>query len=138
MKNHQLAMAYLNQAAEILHEVEEARQRRVWNWSVRRSQEVVELSLKAALRLAGIEVPHLHDVGVLLKEHRQKFPPAFEQEIERMLSISRRLRREREISFYGDEELGLPPQELYTEEDAHLAWDEARYVFQTCQKLISG
>jgi len=45
MKNHQLAMAYLNQAAEILHEVEEARQRRVWNWSVRRSQEVVELSL---------------------------------------------------------------------------------------------
>lgn len=136
MKNHQLASAYLAQAAEVLHEVEGAYQRQVWNLSVRRAQEVVEPSLKAALRLVGVEIPHLHDVGVLLKEHQQKFPPAFAQEIERLLSISRRLRREREISFYGDEELGVPPQELYTEADARAALEEARYVLHTCRALL--
>ncbi|RMF38472.1 MAG: HEPN domain-containing protein, partial [Chloroflexi bacterium] len=69
MTNHEMAESYLAQAKEILLEVERAYRRGVWNLAVRRAQEVVELSLKAALRLVGVEVPHIHDVGVLLKDH---------------------------------------------------------------------
>lgn len=137
MKNQQLASAYLMQASEILQEIENACQREVWNLAVRRAQEVVELSLKAALRSVGVEIPRLHDVGIVLKEHRHKFPPAFEREIEHMASISRRLRREREASFYGDEETGASPQELYSEEDARSAMEDARHVFETCRKLLT-
>ncbi len=53
-------------------------------------------------------------------------------------SISRCLRREREASFYGDEETGASPQELYSEEEARSAMEDARHVFETCWKLLAG
>lgn len=106
MTNHEMAESYLTQAGEILLEAEGMYQRGVWNLVVRRSQEVVELALKAALRAVGIEVPRIHDVGLVLKDHQEKFPATFRSEINYLASISRRLRRERESSFYGDEELG--------------------------------
>jgi hypothetical protein len=34
------------------------------------------------------------------------------------VSVSRRLRQEREISFYGNEEIGAPPERLYSADDA--------------------
>ncbi len=136
MTNHEMAESYLAQAKEILLEVERAYRRGVWNLAVRRAQEVVELSLKAALRLVGVEVPHIHDVGVLLKDHWEKFPATFQQEVDRMAAISRRLRREREASFYGDEATGAPPQRLYARADAHTALEEARYIWEQCQRLL--
>lgn len=136
MTNQEMAESYLAQAREILHEVEGAYDRGVWNLAVRRAQEVVELALKAALRLVGVEVPHIHDVGILLKDHREKFPEAFRGEIDRLASISRRLRREREASFYGDEEIGAPPQQLYVEADARTALEDARYVLERSQQLL--
>lgn len=137
MTNRGMAEAYLAQADEILLEAERAFQRGVWNLTIRRSQEVVEMALKAALRLVGIEVPWIHDVGVLLKDYREKFPEAFREEIDRLASISRRLRREREASFYGDEEIGAPPQKLYAEADARSAFDDASYVLPFCRRLVS-
>jgi HEPN domain-containing protein len=134
--NDEMARAYLAQAEEILLEAENAHGRAVWNLVVRRAQEAVELALKAALRGAGIEVPRVHDVGVFLKEQRAKFPEAFRAEIERLASISRRLRREREVSFYGDEEAGAAPQQLYAEPDARMAPDDAGYVLEQCRRLI--
>jgi HEPN domain-containing protein len=136
MTNREMAQSYLAQAEEILQEVESVYRRGAWNLVVRRSQEVVELALKAALRAVGVEVPHIHDVGIILKDHREKFPEPFRQEIDRIASISRRLRREREVSFYGDEQIGAPPQRLYVEADARMALEDARYVWEHCQKLV--
>lgn len=136
MTNDEMARAYLAQAEEILLEAENAHGRGVWNLVVRRAQEAVELALKAALRGAGIEVPRVHDVGVFLKEQHAKFPEAFRTEIERLASISRRLRREREVSFYGDEEVGAAPQQLYAEPDARMALDDAGYVLEQCRRLF--
>lgn len=51
-------------------------------------------------------------------------------------SISRLLRAEREISFYGDEQSGVPPESLYTREDALEALSKAQEVLSECQKLI--
>lgn len=138
MTNREMAASYLAQAGEIFLEAESLRRRGAWNLVVRRSQEVVELALKAALRAAGVEVPQIHDVGIILKDHRGKFPEAFRKEIDRLASISRRLRREREVSFYGDEETGAPPQRLYTEDEARLAVTEAGSVLDRCRELLQG
>ncbi|MFQ5827566.1 MAG: HEPN domain-containing protein [Candidatus Methylomirabilia bacterium] len=138
MTNREMAEGLLTQAGDILLEAEGLHRRGVWNLVVRRSQEVVELALKAALRIAGVEVPRIHDVGIILKDHREKFPEPFGKEIDRVASISRRLRREREVSFYGDEETGAPPQRLYTEDEARVAVEEAGSVLDRCRELLRG
>jgi HEPN domain-containing protein len=71
-----------------------------------------------------------------LKDHEAKFPESFRQEFERMVSISRRLRREREASFYGDEETGSPPHRLYTQDDTRQALQKAGLVFERCRGLM--
>ncbi|MCX7680608.1 MAG: HEPN domain-containing protein [Anaerolineae bacterium] len=135
MTNEEMAQAYLEQALEILIEAESFYRRGVWNLVMRRAQEAVEMALKAALRGMGVEVPRTHDVGLWLREYREKFPPGFAQDIDRLAAISRRLRREREVSFYGDEEVGAPPQAIYTQTDAQEALEEAEWVVGRCRDL---
>lgn len=113
MTNRTAARALLNQATVVLEEARSLRQRGAWNLVVRRCQEVVELCLKAALRAAGVEVPRLHDVGATLRAHAARFPDRLRQEVTELAAISRRLARERELAFYGDEETDTPPQDLY-------------------------
>ncbi len=55
MTSEGMAAAYMAQATEIFVEAEGARQRGVWNLVVRRSQEIVERALKAALRAIGVD-----------------------------------------------------------------------------------
>lgn len=137
MTNEEMARAYWDQAAEILREAENLYRRGVWNLVVRRAQEVVELALKGALRWVGVEVPRAHEVGIWLREHRHKFPEDFQREVDRLASISRRLRREREVSFYGDEEIGVPPQALYSEADARESLQDATWVLE-CSRRVAG
>lgn len=73
-----------------------------------------------------------------MKDHATKYPESFWGEIDRLAAISRRLRREREASFYGDEETGTPPQRLYTEDDARSAIQEAGLVLARCRDLLES
>lgn len=125
MTNTEFSASYLNTAKEILQEAESFFQKEIWHLVVRRSQECVELCLKSLLRGAGIEVPHLHDVGTLFKKHSDRFP---QWPIDRLVSISRRLREEREISFYGDDVTETPPEELYDKVDADQALQDAHWL----------
>ncbi|MGH9341364.1 MAG: hypothetical protein ACRD1R_17700 [Acidobacteriota bacterium] len=59
-----------------------------------------------------MEIPKVHDVGSFLKRNRERFQGEIEQKIDHLASITRRLRQEREVSFYGDEETGVPAEEL--------------------------
>lgn len=135
MTSREMAEGLLAQAAEILGEAQDLFRRGAWSLVVRRSQEVVELALKAALRTAGLEVPKLHDVGTFLKGHRDRFPAAMQARLDTLAAISERLRKEREKALYGDEEEGVPPQALYTEAHARVALDEAQLVLDLCQRL---
>jgi HEPN domain-containing protein len=130
-----MAESYLRQAEERLKHAKEALGSN-HPYVIRQSQEAVELSLKAALRTVGIEPPKFHDVGPILRENRGHFPEWFKEEIDKMATISRVLRREREPSMYGDEELSLSPDELYTLEDAKTAIDGCEFVFKNCKKLL--
>ena len=126
----------ISRAQVILSEAEFLQERRAWNMVVRRSQEVVELALKAALLWARIEVPRIHDVGPLLRQYADRYPTQFQRRIAHLASISRMLRAEREISFYGDEQSGAPPESLYTPEDAKDALSKAEMVLSACKELI--
>jgi HEPN domain-containing protein len=131
-----MARSYLRQARDILGEAERHHQAKRWHLAVRRSQETVELALKALLRASGIEVPHVHDVGVFLLDYERRLPPAAVPHLDRLVSVSRRLRQEREISFYGDEETGAPPDRLYTASDGDDALREARFVVELCGECV--
>lgn len=136
MNNHTAARANLQRAQRILEEAQLLCERGAWNLVVRRSQEVVELALKAALWWAGVDVPRLHDVGAVLRQQSHRFPASFAGHIPQLASISRSLSAERERSFYGDEVLNLPPEELYFEHDARDALERAGFVLEVCRHLI--
>lgn len=99
MTNHEFAGAYFDQARSIYGELLEHYEKQEWNLVVRRAQESVELILKGFLREAGIEVPRVHDVGNILKKEQKKISSKLVKELPRIISISRRLRQERETSF---------------------------------------
>jgi len=130
--SEEIARSHLRQARLILAEAERYQRDGVWHLAVRRSQESVELALKGLLRGAGLEVPHVHDVSPFLVEHAARLPGALTPQLDRLVSVSRRLRREREVSFYGDEESGAAPDRLYTRGDADDAVRDARLVVDLC------
>lgn len=124
------------QALERLRHSEEALERENYPYVVRQCQEAVELLLKAALRLVGVEPPKWHDVGAVLRREAGRFPSWFRDEVPKLARISRKLRREREPAMYGDEESGLSPSELYDKEDAKEAFQWAKQTFQLVSKLF--
>ena len=137
MNNIEMARSYLRQAEERIKHAEEALKTGNYAYTIRQSQEPVELALKGALRLLAIEPPKWHDVGPVLKRHRELFPRWFRDRIDDVASISRKLRREREPSMYGDEETGTPPDQLYSLLDAEESVRYAREVLDLCLRLLA-
>lgn len=86
---------------------------------VREAQEIVELALKGMLRAIGVDPPKWHDVGTILVEYRNKFPPAVAADFDALAAISLRLRRDREAAFYGD--IDLIPEHVFDRDAAERA-----------------
>jgi HEPN domain-containing protein len=84
--------------------------------AVREAQEAAELALKSLIRRAGHAVPFTHEVSACLKAIRDDLPQAVQGKLERLCEISKDLRRDRELSFYGSED--ITPSEFYEEKDA--------------------
>lgn len=137
MNSLELAKSNLRQAEERIRHAKEAVEEGNYPFVVRQCQEAVELALKASLRLAGIEPPKWHDVGPILKRERDKFPKWFQEKIDELASMSRSLRKECELAMYGDEETGVPPEELYIRSDAEYALNVAETVLSSVNRLLS-
>ncbi|MCD6399460.1 HEPN domain-containing protein [candidate division WOR-3 bacterium] len=101
---------------------------------IRESQELVELACKAILRQIGIEPPKWHDVGKLIIEYKERLPKEAKKDVKKIAEISHWLRKERELSFYGD--IDFIPTEEYTREDAKKAMSDARFVVKVAKKVI--
>jgi len=84
----------------------------------------------------GVEPPKWHDVGPVLRREQGRFPAWFREHMDELISISRSLRKERELAMYGDEESGIPPEELYTRVDAEYALNSAKMVLSLVEKLL--
>jgi HEPN domain-containing protein len=136
MTNEEMAASALRIASRIFEEAKRYQTEGTWNLAIRRCQEAVELSLKGLLRLLGLEVPKVHDVSGFLRRYSDRLPLPIAENLNRIARISRTLREEREISFYGDESAGFAPEELYTKEDADKALDDAGFVLALCRGAI--
>lgn len=134
MNNTTLALSYLKKADVRLDVLDLLYKKKAFSDVIREAQEIVELSLKSMLRSVGIEPPKIHDVGGLLLEHKDKFPKAVSRRLERLALISKILRKERELAFYGD--IDFIPTEEYTDRDARKAIKDARFVVATTKSLV--
>ena len=127
MQNRTLAVDYVRRAESRLRALDVLYEDGSWADVVRESQEVVELALKGLLRAVGVAPPRVHDVADVLAAERVRLPDALgDDDVARLAAASRDLRRDRELAFYGAED--LTPSDFYKEPDAAEARDAARFV----------
>lgn len=126
MRNRTLAADHVRRAAARLGALDALYQAGSWADVVRESQEVVELALKGFLRASGVDPPRIHDVADVLEAERDRLPASIATDLPHLAAASRRLRRDRELAFYGAED--LTPSEFYRREDAEEARRAARFV----------
>lgn len=100
---------------------------------VREAQELVELALKAMLRTVGVEPPKLHEVGDLLVQHADRFPEDIRSALPRAADVSKALRKDRELAFYGAVDF-IPTLE-YTETHSRAAYDGAAWILSLARDV---
>jgi len=132
--NDALAGDYLKRSGHRLKALEVLFQEQSWADVVRESQELVEITLKALLRACRIEVPRIHDVSPLLEENMERLPAGIGEQVPALVRISRTLRRDRELAFYGSED--LTPSEFYHRDDAESAFASAQFVYAEVSKAM--
>jgi HEPN domain-containing protein len=130
----ELARSYLEKARLRLRVLDLLVEEGGWSDVVREAQELVELALKAALRLIGVDPPRWHDVGPVLVEHAEAYPEWFRARLGELAEVSRWLRREREFAFYG--EVDLIPTQAYGPDAAERARRDARLVYECVARLL--
>ena len=131
MKNEALALDYLLRANGRLKAVEALFGESLWADVVRESQELVELALKGLLRFFQIEVPRIHDVSEVLEQNRDRFPAVIQESLAELVDISQNLRRDRELAFYGSED--VTPHSFYKKKHAQAAQESAAKVVRLCR-----
>jgi HEPN domain-containing protein len=132
MQNQDLAKDYIKRAEIRLSAIEVLLKLKSYADVVRESQESIELALKSLLRSYGVEFPRIHDVSQILIAERKRLPKNLD--IDKLAGISKNLRRDREISFYGSED--LTPSDFYDLSDAKNALDSARYIVDSVKPHI--
>jgi hypothetical protein len=134
MTNPKLPRDYLTRSRKRLKAVALLLEEEAFADVVRESQEVVELLLKAVLRSFGIAVPFSHDVSETLLEHARRLPPGAQAHVERWTRISKHLRKDRELAFYGSED--VTPSSFYSRADADEAKAMAEEILATTEPWI--
>lgn len=136
MRNPDLAGDYVHRAAVRLRTLDVLFDAESWADVVREAQEIVELALKGLLRSRGIQPPRIHDVSdVLLAEHA-RLPEDLQAGLDTLVEASRQLRRDRDLAFYGAED--LTPSGFYSREDAERARSSAREVVGLVRPHVLG
>jgi len=114
-----LAKSYFSKFLVRVEVLSEYQKRKAYSDVIRESQEALELFNKALLRVMGWSPSFSHDPGKELAELKDKVPAAFNPITEDLIEWSRKLRRERELSYYGAAD--FIPTEEYTEKEAEKA-----------------
>ncbi|PMP89933.1 MAG: DNA-binding protein [Hydrogenobaculum sp.] len=135
MQRYRLVKDYLIRSEKRLKALEFLKSEQDYADVVREAQEVVELLLKALIMAYGLDIPKVHDVSKFIEENLNVFPDIISSNITKIKQISRTLRKEREISFYGMED--FIPSEEYTKEDAEQAINWAREIKDIVEKALT-
>lgn len=130
MTNHEAGKKLIREAEKILlRDMKGALEEGDHNLAVRRAQEVVELLLKGALKILGVDYPKVHDVGhVFVQRAREKRIDLGESTLIRIEEISGWLGEARAPSFYFERDYG--------EADARKASEDADFVSSVLKRLV--
>ena len=136
MRNFELAEDYVRRAKLRLKALDVLFEGEGWPDVVRESHEILELALKGLLRRCGVDPPRIHDVSDVLLTEKDRLPPELAREVEALAAASRHLRRDRELAFYGAED--LTPTGFYSRADAENARTAARHTVATVYPYVVG
>ncbi|MDL1957726.1 MAG: HEPN domain-containing protein [Candidatus Desulfofervidus auxilii] len=131
---HKLIQDYLFRAEKRIKMLEFLKNEQDYADVVREAQEVVELLLKALIMSVGLEIPKVHDVSGYIGNHLEFFPEVIKKNFEKIRYISRELRKERELAFYGAHD--WIPGEEYTLEEAERAINWAKELLELVKEAI--
>lgn len=130
MTNAEKADKLLKEAELIAEGIPPDLKRGVSNLAIRRSQEVVELALKAILCEAGVEYPKIHDVAPILRQVIGSKNLSIEVDfLDWLEKISSDLASKRSPAFY--------PEAEYEEAEATDAMNSATKVLDFARVLIA-
>jgi hypothetical protein len=82
----------------------------------------------------GIDPPRIHDVSDVLEAEAHRLPESIAGELGTLTRISRDLRRDRELAFYGAED--LTPSGFYTRDDGERARSDAHRTVELVKPHI--
>jgi len=136
MKNKTLAKDYVQRSGIRLLALQVLFDQHGYADVVREAQEIVELVSKALIRHLGAEPARVHDVSAQLVEIRPRLRCDQQSELDRLVEISRELRRDRELAFYGTED--LTPSEFYSQKDATRAMDYAKNAVTFVRSVVES
>ncbi|MGE0525801.1 MAG: HEPN domain-containing protein [Bdellovibrionales bacterium] len=128
MTNQTLADDYLRRAKGRVRAIEVLLEDGLYADVVREAQEACELALKAVIRKAGHSVPFSHEVSGTLTRIKADLPAPVANALDRLCEISKSMRRDRELAFYGSED--ITPSEFYELSHARKALDELKEVLR--------
>lgn len=129
MTNDESARRLLKEAEYIFQdEIPPAMEDEEYNLVVRRAQEVVELSLKAAIKFLGGDFPKVHDPMTAFAELvTARGWQISAEDLEHIRSISADLAKDRAPAFYWEE--------TYSQAQAKKAHEDAEFVLNQVRKI---
>jgi HEPN domain-containing protein len=136
MRSQTLAADHLRRARARVRALDVLFVEESWADVVRESQEALELALKGLLRACGVDPPRIHDVADVLLAERDRLPDDLRPELDALAAASRELRRDRELAFYGAED--LTPSTFYRRADAERARDSVRRAVGVIAPFVAG
>jgi HEPN domain-containing protein len=134
MKNRSLTQDYVTRAGIRFAALKVLLEKGGYADVVREAQEIVELLSKALLRHLGAEPARVHDVSTQLRELQSRVQADQRDRLELLIEHSRELRRDRELAFYGTED--LTPSEFYSLKDAERAFGYARDALEFVEGAV--
>lgn len=136
MKNRSLTKDYIHRAGIRFEALKVLFDKEGYADVVREAQEIVELVSKALLRHVGAEPARVYDVSAQLTEVRSRLAAEHQKDLDALIAVSRELRRDRELAFYGTED--LTPSEFYSKADAELAFSRATSAWSFASKVTAS
>jgi len=127
MTSDRLVKSYLEKAKIRIKALHFMHQEGGYSDVVREAQECVELLLKALLRNFGTEIPKVHDVSQTLVSNKDHFPVIIQKNLKEICDISRAMRKDRELAFYGTED--WIPTDQYSAQDSLVCIDQTEKIF---------
>lgn len=134
MHKSRLVEDYLKRSEKRINALVFLKEQNAYADVVREAQEVVEILLKGLIMLYGLEVPKVHDVSRYIEKNIEAFPQIVKDNLTKIKEISRTLRKERELAFYGLED--WIPSEEYSLEDAERAINWSREIKGILDKVM--